>query len=100
MRPDAPITLAQFQSRFFPSDKGTRRARWLMRQMRHVKARGEMWTTEQWVAAWLAEKEVRRMPAPKAVNYDPLEEAVIERAVRLISDLAGRGVIKVQGGAA
>lgn len=101
-RPPAPaakaavVSLDTLRVRF--GLRSRRAARALMRKMRHVSentSRGEIWTTEAWIAEWLAARCVQGLDKAAArATYDPLEEAVIERTVRLVGELARRGVIR------
>lgn len=75
-------------------NRGTRWAALRMRDMRHMSAGGEMFTTEEWLAEWLAAKSVPQANWPKQ-NLDPLEEAVCSRVISLVGDLARSGRIKV-----
>ena len=90
---DTPVSLDQLRARL--DLKSRRRAAALMRQMRHVRQGREMWTTEGWLAVWLAERSVGAAFKRKA-TYDPLEEAVVERVVHLVGELAARGAIRVR----
>ena len=87
-----PISVAQFAARF---SKGTRWARARMRQMRHVADGGDIYTTEEWLAEWLAAKSIPQQNWPLH-NYDPLEEMVCSRVIQMIGALAREGALKVQ----
>lgn len=91
-RPTNPIGIEALGARF---GRGSRFGAALMRQMRHVRMGRELFTTEEWLAEWLAAKSVPQTNWPKA-NLDPLEEAVCSRVIQLIGDLARRGVIEVK----
>lgn len=91
----SPITLDAFQRMFaLPS---RRRAKNLMRRMRHIEEnRGrELYTTHEWLAAWLAARALPGMDRPAVLSYNPLEDAVLQRAVSLISSMAARGELTV-----
>lgn len=78
-----------------------RGARWAairMREMRHTTIGSELFTTEEWLAEWLAAESVPQTNWPKQ-NLDPLEEAVCSRVIALVGDLARAGRIKVVGSA-
>lgn len=88
-----PITLDVFQRMFaLPS---RRRAKNLMRRMRHIEERREIYTTHEWLAAWLATRALPGMDRPAVLHYNPLEDAVLQRAVALISSMAARGELTV-----
>ena len=90
--PTYPIDIEMLGARF---GKGSRFGASLMRQMRHVRAGRALFTTEEWLAEWLAAKAVPQTNWPKA-NLDPLEEAVCSRVIQMVGELARRGVIEVK----
>lgn len=98
----ALITVEQLAARFgrpmnvFGRQTGLRWAARRMRQMRHVETAGELFTTEEWLAEWLAAEAVPQVNWPKQ-NLDPLEEAVSSRVIQLIGELARSGKIRVVG---
>ena len=67
---------------------------WL-RKLPHVRVGRRCFTTEAWLVMWMA-TDVRNAPVPK--NYDPLEAAVVERAIWLMGELVRRGQIAVLPG--
>lgn len=88
-----PITLDAFQRMFaLPSRRG---AKALMRRMRHIEERREIYTTHEWLAAWLVTRALPGMDRPAVLSYNPLEEAVLQRAVALISSMVARGELTV-----
>ena len=90
-----PITLDAFQRMFaLPSRRG---AKALMRRMRHIEEnRGrELYTTHEWLAEWLAARTLPGMDRPAVLSYNPLEDAVLQRAVTLISSMVARGELVV-----
>ncbi len=90
-RPTGILSVHDLAERF---NRGPRWAALRMREMRHMSAGGEMFTTEEWLAEWLAAKSVPQANWPKQ-NLDPLEEAVCSRVIALVGDLARAGRIKV-----
>ena len=79
-----PITLEGFQRMFaLPCRRG---AKALMRRMRHIEERREIYTTHEWLAAWLV---------TRALSYNPLEEAVIERTIAVVTAMVARGELTV-----
>jgi hypothetical protein len=86
-----PISVAELAKRF---QRGTRWASARMRQMRHMKTGGQMFTTEEWLAEWLAAESIPQQNWPKQ-NLDPLEEAVCSRVIEVIGDLTRLGKIQV-----
>lgn len=92
----AVVTTTELHRRFYPADPTMRRACSLMRQMRHVTRKGETWTTEAWLAEWLAAEALPEMNwPPKDPVYDPLEECVAQRVLALVRKLAEDGLIQV-----
>lgn len=91
------ITVAQLAERF-GRPFAMRWAKALMRKVRHVEEGGELFTTEEWLAEWLAAECVPQQNWPKQ-NLDPLEEAVSSRVIQLIGELARTGKIEVKAGA-
>ncbi len=87
-----PISVEQFAARF---SKGKRWARARMRRMRHVNDGSDMFTTEEWLAEWLAAESVPQQNWP-VHNYDPIEEVILSRAIQVIGALARTGAITVQ----
>lgn len=88
-----PITLEVFQRMFaLPS---RRRAKNLMRRMRHIEERREIYTTHEWLAAWLATRALPGMDRPAVLSYNPLEEAVIERTIAVVTAMVARGELTV-----
>lgn len=88
-----PITLEVFQRMFaLPS---RRRAKALMRRMRHIEERREIYTTHEWLAEWLAARALPGMDRPAVLSYNPLEEAVLDRAVALVGSMVARGELTV-----
>jgi hypothetical protein len=87
------ITVGQLASRL---DISSRRAAALMRKMRHVQIKQRLWTTEGWLAEWLAAESIpaQNWP-PKGQRYDPLEVAVNERVLDLIRRMADAGAVRV-----
>lgn len=74
--------------------KSTRWATKVMRRMRHVPCGRQLFTTEEWLAEWLAARSVPQMNWPQN-NYDPLEEVVGSRLIQLVGELARTGKIRV-----
>lgn len=72
-----------------------RAARALMRSMRHVECARGLWTTEEWVAAWLAARALPGTLPEKAPSYNPLEAAVVEQTVSVVRALVARGELMV-----
>jgi len=90
--------MAELRRRFFPADENNRRTAALMREMRHVERNAECWTTEGWLAEWLAAEAVPAMKwPPKDPAYDPLEECVATRVISMVRKLAEAGAITVAG---
>ncbi len=90
--PPKPIDIAMLGRRF---GKGSRFGAALMRRVRHVRVGRALYTTEEWLAEWLAAEAVPQTNWPKA-NLDPLEEAVCSRVIELMGELARRGCIEVK----
>ncbi len=90
-----PVTVGQLRERFgLPSN---RRAIGLLKRMRHLREGRDYFTTEEWLAEYVASQAVPSMDWPTlAAPYDPLEEAVIARVVQLIGELAARGHLAVR----
>lgn len=87
-----PVTVAEMAARF---GKSTRWSAATMRKMRHVPGTARsMFTTEEWLAEWLAAESVPQRNWPKR-NLDPLEEAVCSRVIEVIGDLTRIGKIRV-----
>lgn len=77
-------------------DIGLRSAYALIREMRHTTHGRQVWTTEEWLAEWLAAESVPSMNWPKpGQSYDPLEEVLVGRVVQMVGELAARGKIMV-----
>ncbi len=70
--------------------KGRRWAAKRLRQMRHVEKGGDIWTTEEWLAEWLAAESVPQTNWPKQ-HLDPLEEAVCSRVIQIVGELTKKG---------
>lgn len=87
------VTLEDLRARF--GLRSPRAAGALMRKMRHVREGSRVWTTEEWLAEWLAQKSVVKIECQKTV-YDPLEDCVVARVVHLVGELAKRGQISVK----
>jgi hypothetical protein len=94
------ITVEQLAARFGYStnamgrQEGMRWAKGLMRKLRHVEESGQLFTTEEWLAEWLAAEAMPQQNWPQQ-NLDPLEEAVCSRVMQLLGSLAAQGKIKV-----
>lgn len=84
------LSVADLAARF---KRGTRWAAARMAEMRHVVTGGRLFTTEEWLAEWLAAESVPQKNWPKA-NYDPLEEVVDSRAIQVIGAWFARGWVK------
>ena len=87
------ITVDDLQRRFGLLTR--RRAMALLRRMDHVEDGRDLFTTEGHLAAWLAARVVPGLDRPKAVRYDPLEEAVIQRTILAVRALVERGEFHV-----
>ncbi len=88
---DQTITAADLARRFGLSQ--VKAHRWL-RELPHVNVGRHRFTTEPWLAGWMA----AQVKNPPPVNsFDPLEGAVIERAIWLIERLVERGRLQVVG---
>lgn len=93
--PTIPISVAQLGKRF---GKGNRWAAAVMRRMRHVHSGRDLFTTEEWLAEFLAAQSVPQQNWPqRSTVYDPLEEVVSSRVIQLVGELARAGKIRVQG---
>lgn len=90
--PTTPIDVPALATRFA---LGNRAAAALMRKMRHVQVGRALFTTEEWLAEWLAAEAVPQQNWPKQ-NLDPLEEAVNSRVIQIVGELARRGCIEVK----
>lgn len=87
-----PISVAGLARRF---GKSNRWAAKLMRQMQHVPGR-EPFTTEQWLAEWMAEKSIPRQSwINKSTNLDPLDAFAMRKAVELLGTMARKGQIMI-----
>lgn len=86
-----PISVEELGRRF---KRGNRWAAARMREMRHSCVGGQLFTTEEWLAEWLAAESVPQTNWPKQ-NMDPLEEAVCSRVIQIMGELAKAGKIKV-----
>lgn len=91
MNPTLPITVPELAARF---KRGNRWAAAFMRRLRHVGHGAGMFTTEEWLAEYVAAESVPAANWPRS-NYDPLEEEVDSRVIQLIGKLAAAGKIKV-----
>lgn len=90
-----PVTVAELQRRFGLPTR--RRAIALLKRLRHVRAGREWFTTEEWLAEWVAAEAVPAMDWPRPEqSVDPLEECVIGRVIQLVGELAARGAVRVQ----
>jgi hypothetical protein len=87
-----PISVEALAARF---KRGTRWAAARIRQMRHVQTGGDLFTTEEWLAEWLAANSVPQANWP-VHNYDPLEEIVCSRVIQMVGELARDGKIAVK----
>ena len=83
------VTLEDLRRRF--GKPTVRSAKKLLRQMRHVQDGMALYTTEAWLAEFLAARAVPAVQPKKAPSYNPLEEAVISRAVALVREMVARG---------
>lgn len=92
VRPPNPIDVECLGARF---NLGSRGGAALMRRMRHVRVGRALFTTEEWLAEWLAAEAVPQQNWPKQ-NLDPLEEAVNSRLIQLVGELARSGMIEVK----
>lgn len=92
--PTQPITVPELAARF---KRGHRWAAKVMRRMRHVgNTADNMFTTEEWLAVWLAAKSIPALNwPPPGEMLDPLEEAVQSRVLQLVGALARAGKISV-----
>ena len=90
-----PISVEDLARRFKRSNRFAAR---LMRRMRHVPGR-HPYTTEEWLAEWLAAKSVpaQNWP-PVGERLDPLEQAVCSRVIEMMGNLARAGKIVVRMG--
>src|SRR5215471_12780304 len=95
-RTTRPVGVEELRARF--GLRSNRAARGLMRRMAHLSEGRQMWTTEEWLAEWTARAKCHGALYQPAQNLDPLEEAVVERVVRLVGELAARGTVKVVSG--
>lgn len=85
-----PISVDGLARRF---GKSNRWAAKLMRQMQHIPGR-EPFTTEQWLAEWMAEKSIPRQSwINKSTNIDPLDDFMMRKVVEMIGTLARKGMI-------
>jgi hypothetical protein len=73
-------------ARLFPMSARAAQA-WL-RELPNIVVGRRRFTTEAWLVTWMA-ANVRNAPVPK--NYDPLEAAVVERAIWLVGQLVQQG---------
>lgn len=88
-----PITVPTLAKRF---GKSTRWAAKLMRRMRHVPGR-EMFTTEEWLAEWLAAKSIPAQTwIDRSANLDPLDVFLMNKCVEMVGNLARAGKIEVR----
>lgn len=92
-----PIDAAELARRFSTPRKlrGTRWAAAQMRRMRHVVMGGEMFTTEEWLAEWLAAESIPQTNWPLR-DYDPVDEMILSRVIQLMGALAAQGKIQVK----
>ena len=79
-----PIDVKELARRF---KRGNRWATARMREMRHLSAGGDLFTTEEWLLEWLVAESVPQTNWPKQ-NMDPLEEAVCSRVIQMMGELA------------
>jgi len=89
-----PLDAAQL-AKLFPMPLRAAQA-WL-RKLPHVRVGRRCFTTEAWLVTWMA-ASMRNAPVPK--NYDPLEGAVVERAIWLVGEMVRQGKITVLAGRA
>ncbi len=87
-----PIDVKELARRF---KRGNRWATARMREMRHLSAGGDLFTTEEWLLEWLVAESVPQTNWPKQ-NMDPLEEAVCSRVIQMMGELAKAGYIRVR----
>lgn len=89
----APISARGLGARFGRSVRwGTER----MREMRHVRIGRELFTTEEWLAEFIAARSIPQTNWPPSTNMDPLEETVKSVALQVIGELARVGQIEVK----
>lgn len=95
MNPVQPIGLRGMRERF---GLGPRRARKLLLSMRHLSDGKDLWTTEAWLAEWLAARAVPGLgpawPDPERTR-EPVDADVIARALELVGALAERGAVRI-----
>lgn len=87
------LSVADLARRF---GKGTRWAARRMREMTHRRVGTELFTTEEWLAEWLAADAVRPKNWPPGRLAESSDAFVCERVIEVIGDLARRGLIIVK----
>lgn len=96
MNPVQPLSAYDVATRF------KRSVRWAglrIREMRHVGDGDDLYTTEEWLAEWMAAEAVPAMNwPPPGEPLDPLEEAVCARVIAMVGRLAREGKVQVVGG--
>jgi hypothetical protein len=67
-------------------------ARALLRELPHVQIGRRRFTTEAWLAQWMA---AQMKNPPPVICFDPLEQAVAERAAWLVGQMVDQGKLAV-----
>lgn len=90
----AIVTVPDLAERF---GKSKRWASARIRKMQHLKdGPRDVYTTEAWLAEWLAKKSIPAMQWPaKNTSYDPWESLVVPRVIEIVGRLADEGKIRV-----
>lgn len=88
------ITVDELARRFGKSRQWAGR---FIRRIRHVKDGANVWTTEEWLAEWMAEKSIAPEVSRKmTLNLDPLDAFIMAKTVELVGNLARAGKLRVQ----
>lgn len=92
----AVVTVEQVRVRF--GLRSRKAAFALVRKMRHVSQGREVWTTEEYLAEWLAANTLPQMNwPPNGMDIDPLELTAKTLAMQVIGEWTKRGIVILQG---
>ena len=89
MTAPAPISASQLAQRFGLTKREAQR--WL-RELPHVQKGRRRFTTEDWLAQWMA---AHLKHAPKVCGTSPLDSLVAERAAWCVAELVRQGKLAV-----
>lgn len=77
--------------------KSTRWATKVIRRMRHLPCGKELFTTEEWLAEWLAARSIPQNGFMSGYSFmDPLEEFCMNKVIQMMGEMARKGLIEVK----